>query len=63
MPTFEILPLLAIGPVRLGATRMETRKVMAAIGYPLEAAREHLDYFFNNAMQISSQVAAIARHS
>lgn len=56
MPTFEILPLQAIGPVRLGATRMETREVMAAIGYPLEAARDHLDYFFSNAMQISYDI-------
>lgn len=53
MPIFEIFPLQAIGPVRLGATRMETREVMAAIGFPLEAALGHLDYFSSNAVQIS----------
>ncbi|KAB5619724.1 hypothetical protein F7234_21235 [Pseudomonas putida] len=56
MRTFEILPLQAIGPVRLGATRMETREVMAAMGYPLEAAREQLDYFSSNAVQISYDI-------
>lgn len=53
MPTFEILPLQAIGPVRLGATRMETREVMAAIELPLEAACGHLDYFASSAIQVS----------
>lgn len=53
MPIFEILPLRAIGPASLGATRMETRKVMAAIGFPLEVARGHLDYFSSAAIQIS----------
>ncbi|QXI36398.1 hypothetical protein [Pseudomonas xantholysinigenes] len=52
MPAFEILPLQAIGPVRLGATRMETREVMAAIGFPLEQSRGDLDYFCSAAIQI-----------
>lgn len=56
MPTFEIQPLQAIGPARLGATRMETREVMAAIGFPLEAARGHLDYFSNATVQISYDI-------
>lgn len=29
---------------------------MAAMGYPLEAAREHLDYFSSNAVQISYDI-------
>lgn len=53
MVTFEILPLQAIGPVRLGATRMETRGVMAAIGFPLEQGRGDLDYFCSAAIQVS----------
>lgn len=36
MQVFEILPLEAIGPVRLGAARAAARQKMAAIGFPLE---------------------------
>lgn len=36
MPVFEISPLEAIGPVRLGVPRAVPRQTMAAIGFPLE---------------------------
>ncbi|WP_092168639.1 MULTISPECIES: hypothetical protein [unclassified Pseudomonas] len=53
MPAFEILPLEAIGPVRLGVARSVARQAMAAIGFPLEHSRNSVDYFCESCMQVS----------
>jgi TctA family transporter len=37
MPVFEILPLEAIGPARLGASRTAAREAMSVSGFQLSA--------------------------
>ncbi|NWE12565.1 hypothetical protein [Pseudomonas yamanorum] len=54
MLTFEIIPLDSIGPLKLGATRVEVREAMRAIGFPLESARKALDYFHHSCIQTES---------
>jgi hypothetical protein len=49
---FEIVPLLRIGPIALGATRADVRAVMAALGFPLEFTRDTLDYFCKSCIQV-----------
>jgi hypothetical protein len=49
--TFEIIPLDSIGPLKLGVTRAEAREAMRAMGFPLESARESLDYFHHSCIQ------------
>ncbi|UVM36371.1 hypothetical protein LOY28_17670 [Pseudomonas sp. B21-017] len=53
MPVFEISPLEAIGPVRLGVPRAVARQTMAAIGFPLENSHDGVDYFCESCMQFS----------
>ncbi|MCM2458955.1 hypothetical protein HGO40_00300 [Pseudomonas sp. CG7] len=53
MQVFEILPLEAIGPVRLGAARATARQKMAAIGFPLEHSQDRIDYFCESCVQVS----------
>jgi len=53
MQVFEILPLEAIGPVRLGAARATARQKMAAIGFPLEHSHDRVDYFCESCVQVS----------
>jgi len=53
MPVFEISPLEAIGPVRLGTPRAVARQIMAAIGFPIEHSQDSVDYFCGCCMQIS----------
>jgi len=49
--TFEIIPLDSIGPLKLGVTRAEAREAMCASGFPLESARDSLDYFHHSCIQ------------
>lgn len=53
MPVFEILPLEAIGPMRLGATRFVARQAMSEIGFPLEHSHDGVDYFCDSCVQLS----------
>ena len=53
MPIFEISPLEAIGPVRLGVSRTMARQAMSAIGFPLEHSHDGVDYFCESCMQLS----------
>lgn len=53
MPVFEIFPLSAIGPVRLGASRAVAREAMAANGFPLENSYGGADYFCESCMRLS----------
>lgn len=52
MHIFEILPLEAIGPACLGATRLAAREAMAVSGFPLEKAHDRLDYFCDASVQL-----------
>ncbi|QTD35847.1 hypothetical protein [Pseudomonas fluorescens] len=52
MPVFEILPLQAIGPARLGASRDAAREAMSVNGFPLEHTRGRLDYFCESSIQL-----------
>jgi hypothetical protein len=49
---FEIIPLLRIGPIALGATRADVRAEMAALGFPLESMRDTQDYFCESCVQV-----------
>ena len=48
---FEIVPLVGIGPVRLGAAREEVRGSMREHG-GLRSESGNLDYFLGNALQV-----------
>ncbi|RON91846.1 hypothetical protein [Pseudomonas fluorescens] len=52
MPVFEILPLEAIGPARLGASRTAAREAMSACGFQLEWSNGRLDYFCKASIQL-----------
>jgi hypothetical protein len=52
MPVFEILPLEAIGPARLGASRAAAREAMAVNGFPLEQSYGRVDYFCEASIQL-----------
>lgn len=47
----EIVPHSGIGPIKLGASRDETRDAMRENGLPLCYERGSLDYFCDNAIQ------------
>jgi hypothetical protein len=53
MPVFEILPLEAIGPVRLGVSRATARQAMSMNGLTLEQSHGGVDYFCGSCMQLS----------
>lgn len=53
MSVFEISPLEAIGPLRLGVARTVARQTMAAIGFPPEHSQDSVDYFCESCMQVS----------
>ncbi len=52
MPVFEILPLEAIGPARLGASRAAAREAMSVNGFPLERSYGRVDYFCEASIQL-----------
>jgi hypothetical protein len=52
MPVFEVLPLEAIGPVRLGVSREAAREAMSVNGFPLEHTNGRLDYFCESSIQL-----------
>lgn len=52
MPVFEILPLEAIGPARLGASRTAARAAMSVSGFQLEWSNGRIDYFCESSIQL-----------
>jgi len=44
-PDLEIVPLLGIGPVRLGATRAHAREAMRRTGFGLERSADTVDFY------------------
>ncbi|MFK7699281.1 hypothetical protein [Pseudomonas caspiana] len=52
MSVFEILPLEAIRPARLGASRAAAREAMSLNGFPLERAYGCVDYFCEASIQL-----------
>jgi hypothetical protein len=51
LPVLDIRPLEGIGPLRLGESRAAARLALAALGLPLEASRESVDYFCDACIQ------------
>lgn len=49
---FEFRPHQGWGVIRFGASRQEVREAMLAAGFPLESAREELDYFCQSSVQV-----------
>lgn len=53
IPTLEIAPLHAIGPVRLGCPRADAREALSAFGFPLESSHGTSDYFCDASIQVA----------
>jgi hypothetical protein len=47
-----IHPLIGIGPFKLGSSRDEIRRCMAAIGLPFESERGQMDYCCSSSIQV-----------
>lgn len=52
MQELKILPHLGIGPISLNMDRAEVRKVMVALGCRRSFTKDHMDYFYDNALQV-----------
>ncbi len=47
-----ITPGIGAGPIRLGTSREDARRLLTDLGYPLSAADGAIDYFCENALQL-----------
>ena len=52
MIEMQIHPHVGIGPILLGALRINIRNKMILLGYPLSLTRNAIDYFCENAIQV-----------
>lgn len=52
MKVFDIIPGKGIGPILLGASRSDIRKILKEHGFELESSRKTMDYFCNSGIQI-----------
>ncbi len=52
MLELPIKPGFGAGPIELGASKSDARRLLADLGYPLSAEHGSLDYFCENALQL-----------
>lgn len=52
MITFDLVPRVGLGPVRLSATREVIRQTLERLGFGVTHSRDNLDYFCGNALQV-----------
>jgi hypothetical protein len=52
MKELAIIPRRSIGPINLGASRREVKRILEEFGLPLKVSQATLDYYCNGSIQV-----------